>query len=1198
MRLKSITLNGFKTFATKTNFEFDERVTVIVGPNGSGKSNIADAVRWVLGEQSYKLLRGRKTLDMIFHGSDERARAGMASATIVFDNSDGWLPIDFSEVSITRRAYRDGKNEYLINGKQVLLRDVNELLGNSGLAERTYTIIGQGLVDAALALNPGERRSLFEEAAGIGLYRARREDAESRLEKTRRNLDRVEDILSELKPRLRSLERQAKRADKFDQVRADLKALMREWYGYHWYRVQEELSQARQREKDYKERLEASRKKQARLDHELAECQSELQGLRARLNTWHRELSDQHAKREDISREHAVVVERIRSLEKQRAEIDTEIARLKQARENREDRLETIKREVADLEEEHDQARANLDQLQDQLADQIQEKQSLEQELEHTREEVTQVRHLLSRLGAQKEDRQSQIADKQQQLESMVEEIDQVEQALDSAKQSLEDARQERDHARSARREVEEKLDQHRKDIKSGERYISQLKEEYAAQQSEISRMQAELDVLKQAEDKLAGYAEGTRVLLEDARQGGLQGAIGALSSNLEVEEKLETAIAAALGEYVDAVVLDDQSAVDRALEMLADKTKRGALLPLDSLTPPDPLSVDLSIPGVIGVAAKLVEVPPRLQPAVELLLGQVIVVEEKSTISRILAKQPLGTKAVTLRGEVFFNSGQVYAGREDGATTLSRPRQKRTLQDKLKGLEGDTEQMQNDIQQVKQRIQKKKDQEDQLDEVLDEKIRAEKAAEEAYQQAVLNQETAQQQVGWVQSRQAKFNQEIQSTEQEIEDITQRQRQNQDRIGNLAETAAELESRLREMSFSEEREKISHWRTEVAVTQRALEDARERQEERQQAWEEVSENIVQLKDKKQSLQEELVSLQEQKEDWKRQEEVIEERIQEIRHLINESEEELQEREEEQSRLQEAESQARKKLNQAERSYAQAEVTLTSRQESLHRMQERIREDIGLVEYEYDDDVSGPTPLPFEGYVEKLPRKKSIPKDLESNIKSLRRQMRRLGAVNPEAQDEYHDVQERYQFLTEQLSDLRKAEADTKEVIAELEVLMEREFRKTFNAVAEQFRKIFVRLFGGGEGRLVLTDPDDLSRSGVDIEAQLPGRRTQGLSLLSGGERSLTAAALIFSLLKVSPTPFCVLDEVDAMLDESNVARYRELLRELSSETQFIVITHNRNTVQVADVLYGITMAEDSTSRVLSLKLDQVEEVIA
>lgn len=292
-----------------------------------------------------------------------------------------------------------------------------------------------------------------------------------------------------------------------------------------------------------------------------------------------------------------------------------------------------------------------------------------------------------------------------------------------------------------------------------------------------------------------------------------------------------------------------------------------------------------------------------------------------------------------------------------------------------------------------------------------------------------------------------------------------------------------------------------------------------------------------------------------------------------------------------------EAQARRILNQAERSYAQADINMTRNREKLESIQERIREDIGLVELEYKEEISGPTPLPFEGYVQKLPVVKTISKDLGVTIREQRAQLRRLGAINPEAQEEYQEVNQRHEFLSEQLSDLRKAEADLKEVIAELDVLMERDFRKTFDAVAIEFRDIFTQLFGGGKGQLVLSDPDDLTGSGVDINVRLPGRRMQGLSLLSGGERSLIATALIFALLRISPTPFCVLDEVDAMLDESNVARYRKLIRELSSDTQFIIITHNRNTVEVADVIYGIIMAEDSSSQVLSLKLDEVDEVI-
>jgi chromosome segregation protein len=328
MRLKSIELNGFKTFATKTNFEFANETTVIVGPNGSGKSNIADAVRWVLGEQSYKLLRGKKTLDMIFSGSDKRPRAGMASATIGFDNSDGWLPIDFSEVTITRRAYRDGKNEYLINGQQVLLRDVYELLGQSGLADRTYTIIGQGLVDAALSLKAEERRMLFEEAAGIGLYRSRKADAERRLEKTHRNLDRVEDILSELRPRLRSLSKQAVRAEQFNQVKADLRVMLQEWYGYHWARVQENLNKARELETRFKSELEKARESQADYDRQLSDNQARVQSQRSRLNTWHRELAEHHNQKENISRERAVAEERIRSLEIRIQDLETDLVHL------------------------------------------------------------------------------------------------------------------------------------------------------------------------------------------------------------------------------------------------------------------------------------------------------------------------------------------------------------------------------------------------------------------------------------------------------------------------------------------------------------------------------------------------------------------------------------------------------------------------------------------------------------------------------------------------------------------------------------------------------------------------------------------------------------------------------------------------------------------------------------------------------
>jgi chromosome segregation protein len=333
------------------------------------------------------------------------------------------------------------------------------------------------------------------------------------------------------------------------------------------------------------------------------------------------------------------------------------------------------------------------------------------------------------------------------------------------------------------------------------------------------------------------------------------------------------------------------------------------------------------------------------------------------------------------------------------------------------------------------------------------------------------------------------------------------------------------------------------------------------------------------------------------EELKTNETDVVEQIAKLQALIDPTETQLEQVEVARDGMREAESKARQALSLAERRNSQAQVRLNRKQERLDTLRLRIEDDFGLVEFEYADDVSGPTPLPLGEMVEHLPMVAELPEGLDETIRRQRAQLRRMGAINPEAQAEYQEVKERFEFMTNQVDDLHRAEADIKDVIAELDLLMEREFRRTFEAVAAEFRQIFTRLFGGGSARLVLTDPDDLTETGIDIEARLPGRRTQGLSLLSGGERSLTATALVFSLLKVSPTPFCVLDEVDAMLDEANVGRFRDLLRELSENTQFIVITHNRNTVQAADVIYGVTMGRDTASQVISLKLDEVGEVV-
>ncbi|HUG34856.1 MAG TPA: AAA family ATPase, partial [Anaerolineales bacterium] len=545
LRLKSLELQGYKTFASKTTFEFAGGITAIVGPNGSGKSNIADALRWVLGEQSYTLLRGKKTEDMIFNGSEHRARAGMASAHIVFDNTNGWLPIDFTEVEMTRRAYRDGHNDYLLNSQQVRLRDLNELLAASGLSERTYTILGQGLVDASLALKADERRRLFEDAAGVGLYRIRREEALKRLENTRRNLERVLDILSELEPRLRSLERQAKRAIEYSRAQADLKIILREWYGYHWHRAQEELTTAREAV-----RLQEARVNEAREAHQKAQAEyntfrEKFIGLRSQLNAWHRASAELHSQREEVSRDLAVLEERRRSLLAAQTSVLSDKERAADEERNIQARIEEARQEFTRLQAEYDEAQRQLSDVQIKLQSGQSDRAALE-------EKLTTARAQIEKWTMQRAESQARLAELSSRIESLQSRLIAAEQAIEAAETNARAASEKYAEARTKREDAEAKLqhaqakmEQVRQNADGLEGERRERNEERAGLHSGHTRIKTQLEIIEQAEQSLAGYAEGARFLLDAARQFKLKRARGALSAALDVPAEYETAISA-----------------------------------------------------------------------------------------------------------------------------------------------------------------------------------------------------------------------------------------------------------------------------------------------------------------------------------------------------------------------------------------------------------------------------------------------------------------------------------------------------------------------------------------------------------------------------------------------------------------------------------------------------------------------------
>lgn len=1190
--LKSLELHGYKTFASKTRFEFAEGITAIVGPNGSGKSNIADAIRWVLGEQAYGLLRGRKTEDMIFSGSEQRPRAGMASALITFDNTDGGLPIEFSEVSIGRSAYRDGSNEYFLNDARVRLKDIDELLARCGLSERTYTIIGQGLVDSALSLKPEERRRLFEEAAGIGLFRTRREESLRRLEATKRNLERVLDILAELQPRVESLRRQAKRASEFETVRSELKDVLLQWHGYHWRIAQEEVGTSRAMAETAEKALAALQEAQEKSDGRFASVRTTLGALRAQLNSWHRQASELHRARETLSRELAVNEERLRQLDRSQTEAAAALTSGEAEKAALEERAAEHGRELERMQADREEINAQLmraesarQNLEEERRTRRERHQALQMELQELESELMRCDARAAQFSLRRSElsqRDDAVAETHRAASAEVEahaaKAAECSQAWERGKEILEQARQGQTRALDAVVEMQAAVDAARQSL--------------SRKREEEIRLRARRDVLAQAEKELLGYGGGLRHLVGASQQGALRGVLGAFAAQLEVKAEYEAAIAAALGEFQDSVLLQEMDSLEGALESLAGAAAgRTGLLALPGLIPPEPISLPAGA-EVVGRASELVRASASLRPALDSLLGNVVVVRTRTAARNLAASLPPHAKVVTLSGEVYHPAGPVLAGRGEGSSTLSRAREIRELQQALQSALNTSVRAETELAKAEENHQNAVRHTEECGRRLSEMQQAEQESRLLLEEARKAQTAKEEEVRWQDVRRKEIETERQAIADEEIRLT----------GEMETLRAKIEGAQTEFratgeipepeETAEAGSDIPHWQTRLALTDQAVRGVEARRSDVQENLERANRIVEERRNRIRSLEEEQSTLEGSLGSLREEEARLSASIHETQSQIEPAEKQLAEAEAEQGALEESESEGRQRLHSAERQYTQAQVDLARRQEELEGLRRRIEDDFGLVEFEYSTDVTGPNPFPLADLVERLPHVAELTPDVEDLVNRRRGQVRRMGAINPEAIREYVEVKERFEFLNTQVQDLQKAEVQLREVIAELDMMMREAFQNTFSAVAEEFPKIFIRLFGGGSAKLTLTDVEDAGGQGIDITAKLPGRRPQGLALLSGGERSLTATALIFSLLKVSPTPFCVLDEVDAMLDESNVGRFRELLLELSRQTQFVIVTHNRNTVQAAQVIYGVSMGSDSASQVISLKLDE------
>jgi chromosome segregation protein len=1188
-RLKALELQGYKTFVSKHDFEFAPTITVFVGPNGSGKSNIADSIRWVLGEQSYSLLRGKRTEDMIFSGSETRPRAGMAIASIVFDNEDGWLPIDFSEVKISRRAYRDGVNEYFLNGQKVRLKEVSELLANCGLAQRTYTIVGQGLVDAVLSLNPNERRKLFEEAAGIGLYRARKEEALRRMESTRRNLERVQDIIIELEPRLRSLERQAKRVQEYELVREDILAALRIWYGYHWFHLRDRVIEAREQARLYEQERNQLRQGQIEVERELFGIRSQAEALRTQLHQGSQEISQLYRQREEAGKRFAVAFERRRWLREQHESLEAETLALTKSKGQLDDRIRGIEQElqgqrkmVLSAEQAfHRFAQDSTEKKVRTIQPSLTEPDRLRQQIEAVVAQKAATIVQIEQFSRRQDTIHTQLNEWAKDLEKAETILKQIETREHEILNTLQ-ATQESIEA-SASREAD--LRQTLSEIQ-GE--LGELWNHQAALQREGSVIATRLELLRAASQ----HAKLPDRSYEWAKGDQIKGSVSRLDEHLRVASGYEAAISAALGDFRNALAFSNVEDLHEMLIHLGEEKGRLSLLALSSITRRKRLR-PLPDPDCLGNAADFAEANEGIRAMVDSLLGHTLVVRDRQSARRLQADLPSEARIVTLGGDLFYPEGHVSLDVAD--EPWLRHYDLERLQNELADLEKRLAEVEDAIAQMQANEAEMKEEHQAAIKTLENARLQREDAQIQLEKKRLEREHAEEYRNSFQVRMGELRDESAT-------ITTEQALLNEKDARLAAERVRLQQ---DLQHALSKDNLGQQRVERLQAEMQLGSARRTQEDLEDRCHELTDQLAgldtQLADRSEHLTKteiEIRDLERESTEFEKEVKEIDGRIEALNQRIQPEEETLARLEERRASLEAEEGRLRGALRKAEGTHSEKQIELARLEEELGTLRRRIEEDFGLVSFEFEDGTIGQEPLPLQGLVERLQRVEQLPEGVEKQLKQLRTQLRRVGVVNPEAKREYAEVRGRVDFLTSQMEDSRQAEAQIQDVIDEMDQLMERDFRLIFEAVAKEFRSVFTRLFGGGEAELILTDPDDFPQTGIDIEARLPGRREQGLAMLSGGERSLTACALIFSLMKVSPTPFCVLDEVDAMLDDVNVIRFREMLEELCQDTQFVVITHNRETVQAAEVIYGVTMGADSASQVISLRMEEAESVLS
>jgi chromosome segregation protein len=1179
--LKKLEIHGFKSFADKTELLFEPGITSVVGPNGCGKTNVSDSVRWVMGEQSAKGLRASEMTDVIFNGTDSRKPSSMAEVTLTLSNEDKTIPLEFNEIAITRRVYRSGESEYLINKSIARLKDVRELFMGTGLGISAYSIMAQGQMDQIVTSKPVERRAIFEEAAGITKYKSRKVEALRKLDATEQNLIRISDIIAEIKRQISTLERQAKQAEKYREFKEQLGKLQIQIHMDKSDKLKSKLKELHHKMGQVKERLDGAQDETHRLEQDeknqrvhLNEIDQELASVREQAYKASSEVEVTQGRMDGTRRHKSMLADQKQRNEEQ---IQGALGRIEQLKVWVMERLELLRNKEGQKKEK-DSLKAGLEGQLSALDGDLSEKNKhLESKSVAALDLVTQA----AQMKAELESLRSQDEETSRRVMDLAAQVEKLKQEATRAQERLVAVREDKNKSQTEEAHADEDILRFQSGLSQEETRIEEINDSLKQLNNSFSEVRSRYGVLEELQNKLTGYDSGVKTILQARQVEPLmwQEVLGVVADLIFVDQAHETAVETLLGSQLQSLVVQTRSMAQKVIAHLkAEGQGKVSLFILEDLVQLEkqgfPEKV-LTEAGVEASAPSLLKYDPKIEPVVKLLFENDVVVQNWAAAERLSILYPR-VRFVTREGDRVGPLGSLKAGSaSSGVSLLGRHREMTELSEKIKGLEGRIQQSETDLRETKKR---RKDTEDQL-----------LSAEARRQQLKIRLAELEKEITQLEETLTRLNAERVVEEKEKAALEEDWNADKNRIQELAgllsqsEQAHHLtqeeiaEARRHLLELQTKKDDISKQIMQVVMELSALDEVAARSKEEAERYQteqdQLTQSVAQKKEENQQLELQGQQLTFDLDDLEKRAGGLVQSKQEadgkVKAILDKREKIAAETEERTDKVR----RARLKFEEVQRDLHSFEVQEAQVNVEVRNIEEKLQ-----VEYRVDLD-NPPVALEkdFDGEA------------AEKECVELRAKIERLGLVNMVAVEEYDELSQRFKFLTEQREDLLKAKDDLQKAINKINMTSKELFSSTFATVQENFKDIFQRLFEGGRAELILIDEGDVLESGIEIVARPPGKRLQSVSLLSGGEKALTAIALLFALFMVKPSPFCLLDEIDAPLDDVNVGRFTHLLKEFSKRTQFIMITHNKVSMETADVIYGVTMQESGVSKIISTK---------